>query len=315
MKDDLRKLVEQDLPKLAQAIIRDGLSKVHRYAPGGASKAGSNFHPDIINPDALPRFIRTTSKADTAAYEYHAIHRQGRVHDKAKIIFFNVNIVDIDDIETGSLQDLGSQTDKNHQVDETINGGSEPILYKVNVSESKTEESEESYSASLSLEYQRQVEATAGIKIAEAKVTETLTAKAEASASGEWRKSDSLSESVDKSYKIPAKTHWILTNEKSVKHIRQDCLVTGLLECAIHIDSWKWFAHDWWSIRDLQDQMRGLSKEEGNVVGRYWNDRVHGYQVPDKVLEAWPIPRLTLNIPIEGKRTRYSKAIITEQGI
>ena len=313
MKDDLRRLVENELPKLAQAIIRDGLSIVPRYYSGGRKGSGNWFNKDLVNTDALPFFVGPRRKGDTDGYLYHVIaKRLGNKPDHlAEILFYDINIVDVDDVQVGQLQDLGSKTDSNFGVDEYYNGGSNEIEYTVNVSESKTSEEEKSFAASISAEYTREVEATAGIKIAEAKVTESLTVKAEASASGEWRKSDSLSETVDKKYTIPAKKHWVLTCEKSIKHIRQDVLVTGLLQCKIWINSHKWAATDFDSIDSLKKHMQGLGND-GNVWGKFWRDRYNGQRVDDKTLEAWPIPRLTLNIPMEGKRTRYSKAIVKE---
>ena len=313
MKDDLRRLVETELPKLAQAIIRDGLSMVPRYAPGGRSKSGNWFAGELVDTDLLPFFVGPRRKGDTDGYLYHARAKRlgGKPDHLAEILFYDINIIDVDDVTVGQLQDLGSKKDSHFQVDEYYNGGSKEIKYAVNVSESKTTEEEKSFSASISAEYTREVEATAGIKIAEAKVTETLSVKAEASASGEWRKSDSLSESVDKKYTIPPHKHWVLTCEKSTKHIKQDVLVTGLLTCKIWINSHKWAATDFESIDDLKQHMRGLG-HDGNAWGRFWRDRTNGIQVADSVLDAWPIPRLTLNIPMEGKRTRYSKAVVTE---
>lgn len=313
MKDDLRKLVEQELPKLAKSIIKDGLSIVPRYYSGGRKGSGNWFHESLVNTDMTPFFVGPRKKGDADGYLYHVIaKRLGNKPDHlAEILFYDINIIDIDDVDVGTLQDLGSKKEANFQVDEYYNGGSEAIEYNVNVSESKTTEEEKSFSASISAEYTREVKATAGIKLAEAEVTETLSLKAEASASGEWRKSDSLSETVDKKYTIPAKKHWVLTCEKSLKHIRQDVLVTGLLTCKIWINSHKWAATDFESIDDLKQHMRGLGNA-GNVWGKFWRDRYHGKRVDDATLDAWPVPRLTLNIPMEGKRTRYSKAVVSE---
>ena len=317
MKDDLRRLVETEFPKLAVAILEE-LSHVDKYAPGGHRKKGSSnlFHKERIDPTRC-HYVgpvdsgRLGGSDDQVGYEYHTVLQNGRSNSGGKIIFFDVGITDIEDVEAGDLQDLGSKTDTDFVVDEHYHGGSTPIEYEVSTSKTETSEEEQSFSASISAEYTREVEAKAGIGIAEAKVTETLSLKAEASASGEWRKSDSLTEQTRKKYIIPPRTHWQLTSEKSIKHIRQDILVTGLLTCKIHVDSWRWAAHTWDTIGKLKSACRGLDKS-GNPWSRFWANQTNGRQTADRVLDAWPIPVLTLNIPLEGKRTRYTKAVTKE---
>jgi len=312
MRDDLRALVERDLPKLAHQIASQALGRVNARFP-------NHFRYEIIDYGHAMHYAGPVDMGGgEIGYRYYPWHKDGRPHDKGRIIFHNVRCVEVEDVDLGEVQELSrGETSETIAIKRTNNGSSR-IPVKFTQAEKQAQSSEQTVSAEFSVEYERTVEASAkaGIKFveAEAKVTEKFTAKMGASASSRWSQSDSIAASLQERYFVPPRSRWELIIQKTTKHVRQDVLVTGRIQPNVRIDSQDGCSADWSTLEDLFDTFRGLGLD-GDKWGRWYRERQPGRQLADSTVDSWPLPRLKLNLPIEGQRTRFSEGTVNEKAL
>ena len=303
---DLENPIPNHLAKLARDIAYYGLNqRVRRnYFEEGevANYSNPKFHYD--GPVGIN---------GKQGYRYNPYARDGRTPVKAgEIIFYDLRVKGIDGVDpkVGSLQAIDVPgTTKMVQVDEYINSTPTTFQRTVSVENEKTESKEYSFGQMVSTEFSVQMERSAGIKIkaidAGAKLTTTLTAKAEATASQAFSKSTKLSEIVADSYTVAPWQHWTLVTERSIKNVKQDVWVTGLLDCSVRIHSSHYCMADYDSLDDIWGYFRNI-QYGGNKFGDLIRRSKTPRSIVDRMAES---VKVTINCPIKAKRARYSKMV------
>ena len=320
MRDDLRTLVENEFPRLALAIARQlATVEVVPRSQHPDQRIRDRWHPGQVDLARPMVFMGPHEMSEgRTRYAYCPVAAPGNggftpgtPYEAACISFYNVRLVEIEDIEPGDVDVLNpDDPGEALTVIDYLNDG--PTIYRKRMESEKEREREEehSFGVMVGMEYRRRALARGGIEMegveAGGEVEEELTLRAEARTDHEWRKSDRLRDSVEDEYEVAPFHHWTLTTRKNVKNIRQDVLVTGRLQCAVRIDSRDRNSTDFDSLDDLIDTFRGLNPKYG-PYSRWFGRMRHA--LPDAVFDAWPMPKLRLNLPIEGKRTRYEKAV------
>ena len=311
-RDDLRKLVEEDFPALALDIARDALAKCD-WQP-------AQFHAGNCDYGRGMYYMGPSNIGGQPAYGYCPFNRGGGgPRREAQVWFYAPRLIEIDDVVPGDIQDLDPHAEpETFTVDAHANDGPSVITHATKTERETETEDQKSWSETTSKEFQARIKmaAEAGISIelldvgTSSEFEQTLTKRVEKVEAGEWRKSDRLLDAVEKSYSIYPFMNWELTSQRSIKHIRQDTVATGKLECKVRIDVQNWSAADWDSLEDLFDLFRGLKTGYARF-GQWWSSRTSLNGGPpaiaDDVIDGWHRPRLSLTSTAEGKRTRYTK--------
>ncbi len=330
MNDDLRNLVENELPVLAGCIARDMLRDcgVVPRSEHPDQRIRDRWHPGQVDLTEPMQYMGPTTDRVGGGQGYvycpvaagpneHNGHRgnggfaPGAPYKAAKIVFYNVRLTGIEDVLPGDL-DVLNPDDRGAKltVDSYINDGPEPYRKRVEVEEEREREEDHSFGVLVGLEFRRRTLARGGIEMegieAGGEVETEITLRAEARTDHEWRRSDRIRHSVEHEYSIAPYHRWSLTSRETIKHIRQDVLVVGKLQCAVRIDSRDRNSTDFDSLDDLIEVGRGLKTGYG-PYSRWFGEMRKA--LPDATFAAWPRPQLRLNLPIEGRRTRYSQAV------
>ena len=313
--DDLRKLIEEDFPKLAHSIAKDALSKIWLHWIDKPYK--HRFHPNWCDYSKPMHFegVQKSGGGDSDVYAYNPMNNWGNPQKEARIIFYNPRVIDISKIETGNLNIL-NPNDKSESltVDSYLNDTNSVYVKRTEVETEKEREETHSFGVEVSQEFRLKMGRNAGIDMevfsAGGDMEVELTSRIEARTDHEWRKSDTVRSAVEETYTVNPKCLWELSVERSMKHIRQDIFMTGLLDCSVWIVHANWFDDSYMTLRELFDVFRGV-KGKDTPIGWYFKDN----PISDEIVDSWEIPNLTLNVPMEGKRTRYSRTVSKETPI
>jgi len=302
MNDDLRRAVEHDLPQLAQALGRDALAGVTGRWP-------NQFRGEIIDWARTPHYAGPVTVNGVTGYEYQPYHRAGRVHDKARITFFGLSVRAIEDIAVGELEVLNPGAgDSSMEVDSTSNDSPSKITHETEIEQEVEKEETTTSTTTTSIEIRNSIQTHGGASLevftAGGQTETEITERMERSLGHEWRSSTRVRDAVRRSYEVWPYMDWTLSCERSIRHIRQDVSMTGRLDCQVRIDSQDGTSFDFDSLQDVIDCLRGLRP---SPYGAKWGDAFRSHPLADSVIAAWPVPALTLNCPIEGRRTRYVK--------
>ena len=319
--DDLRSLIEQDFPKLAQQIAEDALSKV----TGDVDSTKLRFNKEWCDYKQGMYFEGVQrggdGKGDIYAYNPYCTYPTrwcsgpGYRQSGARIIFYNPRLLEISDVEVGDLRVLNPNNENaTMTVDSYRNDTATHYNKKVDTETEHEDEQTHSVGLEISQEFRVKMSRSAGVNIdifsANADMEVELTSRVEARTDDEWRKSDKLRNAVEETYTVNPYTTWKLTVQKSEKEIEQDVYITGLLDCSVWVVFSGWADCNFKSLDNFIDVVRGV-KAQNDPIGYYFRQN----PLPDEVVDAWHRPTLTLNCPIHGKRTRYSNTLSTQTPI
>ena len=306
--DDLRTLVEVDLPQLALGIARDALALCD-WQP-------AQFHAGNCDYSRGMHYMGP----DGNSYGYCPFNPDGSPREAAQIWFREPRLIEITDVVPGEVQDLEPNAPlEDLIVDAHVNDGPSPITHATKTEEEGETEDQKSWSETTSKEFQARIKmaAEAGISIelldvkTSSEFEQTLTRRLEKTEAGAWRRSDRVLDAVEKTYQVFPFMSWELTTQRAIRHIRQDTTARGRLDCKVRIDVQNWSAADWDSLEDLFEMFRGLKTGYARF-GQWWSSRtsLHGGPpaLADSVIDAWHRPHLALTSTAEGKRTRYTQA-------
>ena len=307
MRDDLRELVEEQLPRLAYEIMSAGPRRMFNAAH---FKNRANWSHDEYNDYATLeregrklRFDFAHSIGGTPAYLYRAV---GRYSDRWNIQFYNLRLRDIDGTPPTPAEVLNPGAIKLISVDKTNNNSPSAIDYEIDTSNVKDREDESSFGTSFGSEFENTLQTTVGgsILVADAEVQSSARFKAwaEGHADRAWRESDSISNAVKKSYTVLPYHSLEVLAKRGEPHLRQTIPATGRLECSVRIDIRDANCQDFASIRDLKQVWRGL-KGGSEMYSAFF---AGGRGVHDDALDKWNLPTVTLDTTIEDTRVRYS---------
>ena len=312
MRDDLRVLVEQDFPRLAFQIADAGPRWMYNRAHFGNRV---NWSHDEYNQYAAAeaeggvlRYAGPIERDGTDGYHYKALHKDGGLNHLWYIAFYNVRLIDVEDVDPQPVQVLNPGEVHLVQVDSNDNDGPSFIDYEIDREKEEIRGSEHSFGATASTEFEATVSRSLGASVGplsgKAEMTARFAAKLEARTDHAWRKSDRLTDKVKKSFRQFPYSSLEVTVQRGMPQLRQVIPTTGLLECNIQID-----------IRDANDQRFSSYDELVNVWRglksghEFYSDFFGGgHAVHEDVIDGWRRPRLTLDLEVEGRRVRYSKS-------
>ena len=312
-RDDLRHLVEDQLPKLGYDILNSGPRWMYNRRD---FKDRVNWAHDEYNDYALAereggkiRYVKAEDWGDQGtAYVYQAIGNDGRLNSNWNMVFYNLRLIDIEDVDPQPVQVLNPEAVQLVSVDKTNNNSPSPLNYTINTSKEEVKAEDHEFGATLSTEFETEMSRTAkagiGVAEGEASFKARFLAKAEARTDHAWRKSDTLSESVEKSYTIYPYHSLEVLIQRGNPHLRQSIPTYGRLECSVRIDIRNANAQDFASLDDLIQVWRGL-KGGSEMYSAFFSG---GRGVADEAINKWHRPKLTLDITVEGQRVRYANA-------
>ena len=330
MNDDLHKLVTEEFPVLAHKIAHTGLSLLplfrgYRGKPEGIPfahrKGFGRFHSQFTDYDKPFLYDRAVVMPDDlgggTGYRYAPVNKEGKKVNPGRIIFHNLRLKDISDIEVGELDvaDVESKS-KVITLDEYQNDGPRDFRRRTEVEKEIETSKEKSFGWMVSAELRIRMTQRVGVSMevfeAGGELETELTTRAEKRGDEEWRQSDRRRETTENEYYVSPYHDWTLTTEQSVKNISQDVFITGVLECQILIEYPGWGYHNFRSLEDLRNAFTGFLPQAG-FVGNWFADPDNSISL--QTVNDWEQPELTLNCPIKGQRTRYSKAVSKQRPI
>lgn len=237
-------------------------------------------------------------------------------HPFSQITFTDLRIINATDVEFGDLDviDVGKKDDQ-PQGDKLVNNSSEPVDINWSKEVEKTKEKEESFGTLVENEFSVTYGAKVGgsIKLfeVEANVETQLRSRIELTSNRAWRASDTVKQSKAYATKILPYHQFQITATETIKHLKQDVISNGELECQIKIDCRDFTDYVFTSLEELRDCFAGLLPG-GDHEGRRWAEWFKKHPInPDFIHN----PKVRLNLPIEAKRTRLSNINLNQKVI
>ena len=308
--DDLRELVEEQLPRLAFGIMDSGPRWMYNAAHFGNR---ANWAHDEYNNwkrhDATGKlaYIRAEQWDSGPAYLYGGYDRPApdpHINTWWYIAFYDIHLVDIDNIDPQPVEVDNSQV-KVVELVKTSNNNASFRTVKTNKAQVATKEEDHSFGVTVGTEFELAVSRSAEASIGPVKGKQEMTAKfkayMEARTDHAWRASDTLESSVEESYDILPFSQREITIKEGTPNIRQKIPTKGVLECKVRIDIRAANAQDFDSLDDLLQVWRGL-RGGSEFYSAFF---AGGRGVKDEVIDKWPRPRLNLDIEVRGERVRY----------
>ncbi|MDE0331009.1 MAG: hypothetical protein OXL41_04005 [Nitrospinae bacterium] len=307
MTDDLRKLVEEDLPRLAYQIMKPVATMPNSAFPRGRHNFVRSADWGRLNAAERLDYAGPDTLDGATGYHYKGrwSHAEGgHLMDQWWIGFYGINLTDITDEAPEPVQVDNSEVKTISIVDYKNNNASIRRI-KSNKSETKDTSSEKTFEATAEAEFEtsitRSAEASIGPVSGKSEFMAKFRSKISASAGGAWRSSDRIEEQVDEEYDVLPFSHRQLTIKEGQPHIRQKIPTKGLLDCKVRIYIYNANAQTFDSLDHVIRCWSGL--RPGHVAYSSWFGG--GNAVPQSDIDQWVRPYLNLDIEVEADRVRY----------
>jgi len=310
MQDDLRQLVENDLPILAYQIISSGPRRMdgrHNFG-NRPNRFNEGFgQVDWSGAHATGRFdyhgVWNINGQEAYKYGLPKRHKDG----VCSISFYGIRLTDIEDIDPQPVEVLNPNDVKIVSVDSTENNGPGFISYAIDRTERHDRSSEHTFEAAAEFEYERSVTRKGGGEFggieASAEMTDRFKAVLATKTFNEWRQSDSLEQSIRREYEVYPFHQLDVMVQEGMPKLRQKIPTTGRLECGIDIDIRDCNHQRFDTYDDLVKVWRGL-KSGSEFYSNFFSG---GHAVSEEEMAQWQRPKITLNLEVNGDRVRYSK--------
>ena len=306
--DDMRQLIEKDFPQLALQIAETMSLIDHRSWVHPSKHRFAHEYCDYSKGMWFHGVYKNSGGTDV--YKYSPYGNDGKTPYKScSIAFYKPSLVDVDDISVGTLNAKPSKNGtQTVTVDQYTNDGPTQFRRRVETEQEKEKEEEHSFGLTVGTEFRLRMSRSAGIDMkgfsASQDIEVEMEQRFEARTDHEWRKSDRLRSSVEDEYLVDPYMDWTLTTQRTQKDIEQDVFVTGILDCCVEVYVWNWFCANFDTIKGLQDVVGGITGRNDPIGWHFKN-----HPETEDHINSWHRPKLTLNFPIKGKRTRYSRAV------
>ena len=310
--DDLRYLVEDQLPRLAYEIMNAGPRWMYNRPHFGnrVNWAHDEYnHWDRMDADRKLAYVKAEDwGGQGTAYLYSGYDRpapDNHTHTKWHIWFYDIKLVDIDNIDPQPVQ-VDNADVKVLEIVKRTNNNASFVKVRANKSQASEKAEDHSFGVTARTEFEtsltRSAEATIGPVSGKSELTAKFSASLEARTDHEWRKSDKLESSIEEEYTILPYSTREVTIKEGNPSIRQKIPTRGVLDCKVRIDINSANSQDFQSLDDLVQVWRGL-KGGSEFYSAFF---AGGKGVPDHEIEKWPRPHLSLDIEVKGDRVRYS---------
>ena len=301
--DDLHKLVYEQLPRLAYAIMAP-LSRAPNSLYGGRHNFVRSANWDPLHEAQQLHYAGPID----GGYHYKGRWSKaegGHLMDQWWIGFHGFRSTGPGNIPKGEPEVLDPGAVQLVEVDRTANNGPGFITYEIARREEGSREHERTLGALAELEYKRSMRALVkggipGIGEAEVETTQELRARVEATASDRWRASDTLEESVDKTYEVYPYHQLTVSVKRGKPRMRQTIPVSHGLECRVRIYVYNAAQDEFDTIADIARTWQGLRS----------GSRYSGWFAESPIsTDHWTWPHAAIDLEVEGERVRYSDTV------
>lgn len=307
MNDDLHKLVDDQLPRLAYQIMRPVWEIGTHFNNGRWNFLRSANWDDLDGRKALyyagpveidgQNGFRYTGRWPVDQRSNRALMKQWFIAFHG---FRSKGLGDIPD--TPVVVDPGAVTLM--QVDKTANNGPGFLDYKIVRHEERDTAHEKSVGALAELEYKRSLRALVkggipGVGEAEVETTTELRARVEAQTHAAWKASDTLANTVEASYQVYPYHQLTVSVERGNPRVRQTIPMSHDLDCSVTINVYGAF-HDITldSLEDVAETWRGVRPGPDVLVAHFAQHPVDP--------SGWVRPNAKFDLVLEADRVRYS---------
>ena len=310
MKNDMRKVVDQDLRTIAHQIRNLILSPQKKLF--GWWEVGKDIHADekVAWPVRDLWFDKRSGK-EVWGFRFRFRHPNGKVNE-GEVVFTNLRVSAVVGTELGPVTIKERDDGKSSQTFQFLNNSPEPIAFSREIEQSREDERSSRSENEVSIESKTSVSAEASYFGSSISVSTELTSAFRHLSEQQKRQLESFRELSNPEYSIPGKTNWNLVRELGQATVMQDQIVKGSLDFDVKIWGGKGHLYEFESYDDLIDQASGIVAKNNAFAKHFGAD---GNAIDQKTADKFIRPIVTIKKTTVNPASALDKRTISAEKI